>query len=320
MQSVFPWIDILQISRSLLLGIFLFIIVLFFFQSVFSQSDISIADDTKTVVVDEAVEMEIFVVGKNVIVKKSAKGVLAFGGDIIIEGSVDGDVATIGGSVIQRENGYIGGDIIIFGGTYKHDSAEPKRAPGHETIMYAGYEEELRELSQNPTQIFSPSFSVSFFVQRLLSVLFWFVVAYLLAMIAPGAVGRAVSNMQLAPLRVAGIGMIALLLATLSILLGLKFLPGMVGALYSVMALILLLLAYVFGRASIVVYFGKLIQRRIFAGRSSSDTVAILLGSIVLVVILSLPYLWTFAVVMLFAASLGLVATTRQSGKLKVAG
>jgi cytoskeletal protein CcmA (bactofilin family) len=70
-------------------------------------------------IIEDAPEMEVFAFGKTVIVKKQAKGVLAFGGDVIVEGRVEGDVAAIGGSVTQKENAFIGGDVIIFGGTYR---------------------------------------------------------------------------------------------------------------------------------------------------------------------------------------------------------
>ena len=80
--------------------------------------------DESTITIDSAPDMEVISFSKTVIVKREAKGVLVFGGDVIVEGRVD-DVAAIGGSVFQREGSYIGGDVIVVGGKYAPDSKEP---------------------------------------------------------------------------------------------------------------------------------------------------------------------------------------------------
>ena len=78
--------------------------------------------EENTVTIESSPDMQVLSYGKTVIVKKEAKGVLTFGADIIIEGRVEGDVAAIGGSVIQKDNAYIGGDVIILGGKYKPEA------------------------------------------------------------------------------------------------------------------------------------------------------------------------------------------------------
>jgi len=44
----------------------------------------------------------------------------------------------------QREGARIGGDVIVLGGIYHHGKAAPDRDPKSVTIMYAGYEDQLR--------------------------------------------------------------------------------------------------------------------------------------------------------------------------------
>ena len=117
------------------------------------------ASGEDVLIIENVQDSEIFAFGKTVVVKKEAKGVLVFGGDLIVEGNIEGEAATIGGSIFQKENAYIGGDVIVFGGSYRHERAEPLRAAGKETVMYAGYEEELRNLTKNPTEIFAPALS-----------------------------------------------------------------------------------------------------------------------------------------------------------------
>lgn len=290
------------------LGLALFIILLSFF-SLFAQQNISLSNNE--LVIDEIKDAEIFAFGKTVVIKKEAKGVLVFGGNVIIEGRVEGDVATIGGSVIQKENAYIGGDVIIFGGKYQHERAEPLREPDKQTIMYAGYEEELRNLTQNPSQIFSPQLSWSFFAWRLLSVLFWFIVSLLFITIAPGAISRAVARFHLSPLKIVGLGLLLFILMTLGVIASLTFLPTGFSGIISLMGFVLLSLAYFFGRVSLQVSIGKLLQKHFLAEKYHSESLAVFIGSLILVILLSIPYFWLLAVVLLFSASLGLVITGR---------
>lgn len=279
--------------------------------TLFAQTQIATTPDEKTLIIEDAPEMEVFAFGKTVIVKKHAKGVLAFGGDVIVEGKVDGDVAAIGGSVTQKENAFIGGDVIVFGGAYRPENAAPLRNENKETVMYAGYEEELRDLTQNPSQIFSPSFSLAFAAQRVLSMLFWFVISLGLTTIAPGAVSRAVARFQLSTAKILGVGFAAFLLMTATVIISLSFLPNYLSAIFGMMAFALLLLAYVFGRVSMQVSVGKILQKQFAGDRSRSETMAIFIGVFVWTFLLSIPYVWTFALLALFAAGIGLVLTGR---------
>jgi len=113
-----------------------------------AQTQFSTADDGMTMIVDDAPEMEVVAFGKNVIVKNRAKGVLAIGGDVTVEGSVSGDVATIGGSIVQKNDAYVGGDVIAFGGAYKPESQTPLREAGKETVMFGMFEDELRSMAK----------------------------------------------------------------------------------------------------------------------------------------------------------------------------
>ncbi len=290
-----------------------FIYILLLAATLYAQTTISSSPNNETLIIEDAKDREIFSFGKNVIVKQSAKGVFAFGGDVTIEGAVDGDVATIGGSIIQKENAFIGGDVIIFGGTYRPESKNPLRNAGKETVMYAGYEEELRNLTQNPSQLFSPTFSLAFIAQRLLSVLFWFIVTLTFVTLAPGAVSRAIVRFQLSNLKVIGIGFLIFVITTFGVIASLSFLPNYVSAIVSLMAFILLMLAYVFGRVALQVSIGKLLQKRFLPESKQSETLAILIGVFVWTIFLSIPYFWTFALLILLSSSIGLIFTARTT-------
>lgn len=274
---------------------------------------ITVSDDGGTMTIEDAPDQEVFAFGKTVIVKNRVKAVSAVGGDIKVEGKISGDVATFGGSVYQTKDAYIGGDVFIIGGSYKPEIQLPLREEGKETVIFGMFENELRSMAQDPTQIFAPSFSLSFFAQRVLSVLFWFVVSFGFTTLAPGAVSRAIARVQLSSLKIAGLGLTALVVTFIAVLTSTQVLPSYLSVTFSLMVIVLLLLAYLFGRVALQLSVGKLIQKSLLPHGNRSETVAILFGVLFWTLILSIPYLWTFALLALFISGLGLVLTARSA-------
>ncbi len=301
----------LQIPFKQIISGFIFILLACF--CIFAQTDLTSQPDEKTIIVNDAPEMEVYSFGKNVIIKKEAKGVLVFGGDVTIEGKVTGDVAAIGGSIIQAKDGFIGGDVIVFGGNYRPESPTPLRTEGKETVMVAMFEEEIRDFTQNPAQIFSPSLTWQFFAQRLLSILFWFIISMALTTISPGAVSRSVARFQLFSLKIIGIGIVGFILTTIAVVGSLSLLPNYVSAIIIPMAMILLMLSYVFGRVALQVSVGKKLQKRFLPEGKQSETLAILIGVLIWTILLSLPYFWIIGLFILLSVSVGLVLTARSN-------
>ena len=87
------------------------------------------------------------------------------------------------------------------------------------TIMYAGYQQELRDMMRNPTGIFSPHWTPTYLGTRFLVVLFWFVVSLAFTAAMPGTISRGVARLQLTSLRVAAIGLIGVVVLFVSVLL-----------------------------------------------------------------------------------------------------
>ncbi|MDQ2746219.1 MAG: hypothetical protein M3T96_03060 [Acidobacteriota bacterium] len=290
-----------------------FVVVLTAFSAFYAQTPAISQPDEKTIVIGDAKDSDVYSFGKTVIVKEHAKGVLVFGGDVIVEGTVDEDVAIIGGSIIQKDAGFIGGDVIIFGGTYRPESGDARRGAGKETIVISGYEEELRNLTQNPSQLFAPSLTWGFLAQRILLLLFWFVISLVLTTVAPGAVSRAVARFQLSALKIVAFGMFGFVVLTVGVMLSLSFLPSYVYAIIVLMTFLLLVVSFVFGRVALQVSVGKLLQKRFLPDSKHSETLILFIGTFVWTVFLSIPYFWTFALVLLISASLGLIITARST-------
>src|ERR1051326_2435139 len=162
-----------------LLSVLLFLIVIATAQPATGEHP----GDPQARVIDGVSNTTVFGMGQSIRITGTVKeGAIAFGGDVIVEGSVDGDVAAIGGSVIQRENARIGGDVIVLGGIYHHGKAAPDRDPKSVTIMYAGYEDQLRQVMRDPFSLLHPQWSAVFLGTRFLAVLIWFVIS--LALVA----------------------------------------------------------------------------------------------------------------------------------------
>lgn len=295
--------------RQIFLGFSFFLLAIV---SIYAQTPVVTQPDEKTIIVENS-QSEVYSFGKTVVVKGSAQGVLAFGGDIIVEGKVEGDVATIGGSIVQKENAFIGGDVIIFGGTYHPEIKNPLRSADKETVMIAVFEDELRNLTQNPSQIFSPTFSPAFLAQRILSILFWFVLSLAFTTISPGALSRAIARFRLSTLKIIAIGFFSFLGTTVGVMACLNFLPNYINAIVVFMVFLLLILAYVFGRVALQLIVGKQLQKQFLPESKQSETLAILIGVVVWTFFLSVPYLWAFALLALISASIGLVLTARAA-------
>lgn len=264
-------------------------------------------------ILDNESESDVFGVGRSVVVRGNAKrGVMALGGDVFVEGHVEGDVAAIGGSVIQREGSYIGGDVLVFGGAYHHGKGAPGRNPASATIMVAGYEQELREMMRDPKTLLTPHWSLAAIGLRLFFVLCWFVLSLILTTMLPNAVSRAAARLQLTSLQVAIIGLLGAIVAGVGVPAALKLLPPALGIFVSAFALLTLLGSYLFGRVVIQAATGRWLQRVIFREERQSESVALLIGALFWGVVLSLPYIWVFAVAGVLVTSLGLTLTASK--------
>jgi hypothetical protein len=268
--------------------------------------------DTARVVIEGTHNGNIYEINRSVEVRGSVHGLMVIGGDAVVRGRVEGDVATIGGSVFQTENSFIGGDVIVLGGAYHHGKTAPLRNPKSATVMVAGLEDELRELARSPSSLLAPQLTPSYLGGRLLAVLFWFVVSLAFTAVVPGAVGRAGARLQMTSVRVSLIGFVSLVVILCGVPVSLSFLPAPLAAFVGILALLFVMLAYLFGRVVLHVVTGRLLQRLLFPAHRSSESLSLLLGVLLWVFLLSLPYVWTLVVGGLLVVSLGLGLTARS--------
>ena len=270
------------------------------------------AAQSEPLVVEGDHARDVFGMGRTVVVRGRVRhGVMAFGGDVVVEGRVEGDVAALGGTVVQREGSWIGGDVWVFGGSYQGCKFSPGRDAHSSTVMYAGYEDELREVARNPARLLAPRWSLPSLGLRVLSVLFWFILSLGLTAAAPGAVGRAAARLQLASLRVALIGVVGSVLVVFGVPAALHALPPLVGTFVFTLAIALSVFAYFFGRVAVHAATGRWLQRALLGEGHRSESVALLAGAVFWTAVLSLPYVWPLAAAALVVVSFGIALTAR---------
>ena len=186
----------------------------------------------------------------------------------------------------------------------------PDRDPKSVTIMYAGYEEQLRHVMREPFSLLRPQLSPVFIGTRVLAILIWFMISIALVAAMPNTISRAVTRLQLTSLRVAVIGLVGSIAITAGVLGSLWFLPSIIGAAISVMALLLATVATVFGRVVIFAATGQWLQK-LLRSRLQSESVTLLIGVAFWIVLSSLPFIWPLIQAGLLVASLGLALTAR---------
>ena len=277
------------------------------------------AHTENVVVVNGISDSTVFGMGNSVRITGTVKqGAMALGGDVIVEGVVEGDVATIGGSVIQLPGSRIGGDVIVLGGTYSASDASALRNAKSMTIMYAGYQPELRDMMRNPTGLFSPRWTPTYLGTRLLVVLFWFIVALAFTSAMPGTISRGVARLQLTSVRVAAIGLIGVVVLFVSVLLCLWIMPEPIQVFVGLFALLLWIVASLFGRVILYAATGKWLQRKYVPFGKNSEAVTLLLGTGFWVLLTSLPYVWPFMAAFILIISFGLALTARYRKTVSV--
>jgi len=304
----FPSLLYLQVlSKAGLLLIF----ILFLVAAAHAQDALEARPTDSPTVVEGVSDTTAYSLGRSLRINGVVKGAIALGGDVIVQGVVQGDVAAIGGSVIQLEGSRIDGDVIVVGGTYHHGNQAPGRNPSTTTVMYAGYEQELRNVIREPSGLLRPNWSASYIGLRLVAILFWFIVSLALTAATPGTISRGITRLQLTLGRVAIIGFIAAVVIGSVVPFSLRYLPFTLGVLVGLMALLLILIAGLFGRVIIYAATGRWLQRKFSRVGKNSESVALLLGTTFWIVLSSLPYIWPIVVAVVLVTSLGLALTAR---------
>src|SRR4029450_213784 len=107
----------------------------------------------------------------------------------------------------------------------------------------------------------------------------------------PGTISRGVARLQLTSLRVAIIGVVGVIVLCGGVPLALWLLPETLSVLVGLLALLLLVVAGLFGRVILYAATGRWLQRKYVPLGRNSEAVALLMGTVFWVTLTSLPFL-----------------------------
>jgi hypothetical protein len=166
-------------------------------------------------------------------------------------------------------------------------------------------------MMRNPKDLLAPHWSAAYIGLRILAVLFWFIVSLALTAAMPGTISRGIARLQLTLGRVAIIGVVGSFIIGPGAILSLHYLPYTISVLIGLMALLLVVVALLFGRVIIYAATGRWLQRTLLKNGSNSEAAALLLGTTFWIVLSSLPYIWPLVLTVLLVTSIGLALTAR---------
>lgn len=236
--------------------------------------------------------------------------ILVLGSDAVIAGRVEGNATAIGGSIMQEAGGFIGGDVIVVGGNYSRASEAPPLSPEAQTVVIREYGDYFREAFQHPwRRLFIPEVTPLYVGQRVLGLLFYFLISLLLIALVPTQLTRAIQVLKQSYVSVSLIGLTSVLLLMLGLFLLIRNLPIELAATITLFVSLLLFGAYFFGSLAVHLLVGRWVQGRLRRGSDRSNINALLYGMAVFAVVFSLPVVGMLTALGLAILSFGIAVT-----------
>ncbi|RMG51201.1 MAG: hypothetical protein D6723_11040 [Acidobacteria bacterium] len=270
------------------------------------SADPSIADGPRIIRPQETVS-DVVVRGRRLEVLGRVEGsILVMGDDAIIEGRVDGDAIVLGGDLIQRRQGFIGGDVIVIGGRYQRAAEAPALHPSSKIIEIREYGQSLRESFRHPWRaILVPQITPAALGQRALGLLLYFLIALLMIALMPSPINRAIRMVRRHSGRLGLFGLLALSLLFIVLLVIVRFLPMALAVPMTLFVWLLWFGAYLLGSLAVHVVIGRWIQSRLVRSPTPSTIMALLYGMVVIAILSTLPIIGLMTLLVLVTLSLG---------------
>ncbi len=236
------------------------------------------------------------------------KGVFTAGAPLTVAGTVDGDVAVIGGKLILEPQGQINGNVLLVGST--QELAPTARING-KLFTTPFLQEETREIFRDPAGfLFSYDYDFRFIAGRVFTSLIWFVLSILILKLFPAHIAFAASRMRRDPGYTAGIGVVGTTGLLVLLLISLALCLILIGIPIFLILLVFLLSAWVFG---IVVVFCVVGEQtlKLLRIRRRSPIMALVVAIALWTLIKFLPGISLLVHVSAFIMSMGIALATR---------
>ncbi|MBI3949740.1 MAG: hypothetical protein HY314_04725 [Acidobacteria bacterium] len=291
--------------------IFTFLVLLTSCLPVSAQTSDSQSSEESVVIRQGETVSDIIIRGRRLDVLGRVEGsILVLGSDAIIEGQVQGDATAIGGSIIQRNRGFIGGDVIVVGGDYRRTANALPLNPESQTVVIREYGEYFRDAFQHPwRRMFIPQVTPLYIGQRVLGLTFYFLIALLLIALIPNQLTRAIQMLKRSYLSISLIGLIGVLLILVCMLLLVRSLPIEVAASITLFVSLILIGTYFFGSLAVHLLLGRWLQQLLRRGSERSNINALLYGLGASAIIFSIPVIGMLTALGLAILSFGIAVT-----------
>ena len=225
--------------------------------------------------------------GGTILVKgRVTENVIAFGGDIIIEGEVGVAVVGFGADIILKSSAEIKGDVVAIAGKLdKHPGAFVK---GDTMTFFFDTPEAFKGIFENGLVGLIPIFLIF----KLISLVFWFILAIILAAIFPRQTMLASTQLRTSFWPTFGVGLLSIIVYTGLILFSAVLTLVLIGIPILITLIALGIAVKIFGRIIIFYFFGESLARA-FNKKNPSTIACVLFGFLLVSFITLIPIIGT---------------------------
>jgi len=248
-------------------------------------------------VAKDEVQDNVIAFGGNVTIEGRVKeSVIAFGGTIILSGEVGDSVVGIGSVITLRSTAVVKGDVVSLGGAL---NKEPGCVIGGDTVYFKGGEM-ISKLFRGG--LFSFPLMPIILALKLISMFIWLLLAIVIAAVFPRQLSLASSQIRAAFWPVVGLGIVALILFTGLVIICALLSLVLIGIPFLLFLIAAGLVIKIFGTVVLFYFFGESIGKA-FGSKTVTPLAAVMLGLILISFIKFIPIIG-----FLFSFCLSLIA------------
>jgi len=249
-------------------------------QSFTLKKDIYVAKDE--------VQNNIVAFGGEVLIEGKIKdSVIAFGGKITIAGEVEKLVLGFGTNITLKSTAVVKGDVASLGGSLEK---EPGCRVDGDTIYFKTSEDVKDFINQGLKGIFSLSLFPLFLIFKLISFSIWLLLSVLMAVLFPRQISSASNQIRKSFLSVFAVGFVAIIIFTGLVLFSSLLCLILIGIPLLLALILLAVIIKIFGRVTIFYFFGESLMAA-FGKSKPSAIAATLLGLVLVSLITFIPIL-----------------------------
>jgi len=260
----------------------------------------------KNITVEEHdVQDNVISFGGTILVKGTVtENVIAFGGDIIIEGEVGDAVVGFGTKIILKSSAEINGDVVSIAGELdKHPGAFVR---GDTITLFFDTPEAFKGIFRNGISGLIPIILIF----KLISLVFWFILAIILAAIFPRQTMLASTQLRSSFWPTFGVGLLSIVVYTGLILFSAVLTLVLIGIPILITLIALGIAVKIFGRIIIFYFFGESLARA-FNKKNPATIVCVLFGFLLVSFITLIPIIGSLFSAVISILGWGIVIRTK---------